>query len=200
MNWILIRHGMTQGNAEKRYVGCRTDEPLCAEGIVQLRQNAYPAVRHVYCSPMRRCLETAELLYPEIRPEIIADFRECDFGAFEYHNFAELNGRKDYQDWIDSGGDIPFPDGESRAGFSARCLKAFETLKSRTPQTDCALIVHGGTIMAIMEAMAEPKGNYFDFQIRNGCGYLLREDGTYTVIPAPRFQSGSGASDPDQSF
>ena len=39
MSWILIRHGMTKGNLEKRYVGCRTDETLCPEGIAPLRQH-----------------------------------------------------------------------------------------------------------------------------------------------------------------
>ena len=29
MRWVLIRHGQTQGNLEHRYIGCRTDEPLC---------------------------------------------------------------------------------------------------------------------------------------------------------------------------
>ena len=43
MKWILIRHGMTRGNMEKRYVGCRTDESLCPEGIAQLKQNLNPA-------------------------------------------------------------------------------------------------------------------------------------------------------------
>ena len=185
MKWILIRHGMTQGNREKRYVGSGTDEPLCSEGIAQLKQNYYPIVKYVYCSPMRRCLETAEIIYPGIKPEIIPDFRECNFGVFEYHNYEELNGRQDYQAWIDSGGEFPFPDGESRTEFSARCVKAFETLKNEAPQEDCALIVHGGTIMTIMEAMAEPRENYYDYMVGNGCGYILRENGTYVRIPSP---------------
>ena len=97
MSWILIRHGLTEGNLQKRYVGCRTDEPLCPEGIRQLKQHPYPAVQRVYTSPMRRCLETAAVLYPGLSPQIIPDFRECDFGAFEYRNYAELNGLEDYQ-------------------------------------------------------------------------------------------------------
>ena len=34
--FYLIRHSMTKGNLEKRYVGSRTDEPLCREGIALL--------------------------------------------------------------------------------------------------------------------------------------------------------------------
>lgn len=143
MSWILIRHGMTQGNLERRYVGCRTDEPLCAEGIARLKQGVYPEVRKVYASPMKRCTETAAILYPTIKAEIIPDFRECDFGEFEYQNYEELNGRADYQAWIDSGGELPFPGGESRASFAARSLAAFRSLLPGADGDDCALIVHG---------------------------------------------------------
>ena len=111
MSWILSRHGMTKGNQEKRYVGSRTDEPLCPEGILQLKQHRFPAAQAVYSSPMRRCLETAAIIYPGLPVRIIPDFRECDFGAFEYRNYPELNGRDDYQKWIDSGGLLPFPGG-----------------------------------------------------------------------------------------
>ena len=182
MSWILIRHGMTKGNLEKRYVGCRTDEPLCPEGIASLRQHPYPSVQCVYSSPMKRCLETAALIYPGIPVRIIPDFRECDFGEFEYKNYAELNGREDYQAWIDSGGELPFPGGESRKSFSARSVAAFRSLPPCGKNENRALIVHGGTIMAIMEAAASPKGSYFDFQVKNGWGYILDCNGTYKVL------------------
>ena len=76
MKWILIRHGQTQGNREHRYIGCRTDEPLCPEGIAQLQNRHYPPVSRVFVSPMRRCVETADLLYPGVPQTIIGSFRE----------------------------------------------------------------------------------------------------------------------------
>ena len=166
MKWILIRHGMTRGNLEGRYIGCRTDEPLCPEGIDALKQKAFPPVHYVFASPMKRCLETAAILFPNIPVEIVPDFRECDFGLFENKNYSELNGRADYQAWIDSGGELPFPGGESRKSFSARSVAAFRSLPPCGEKENRALIVHGGTIMAIMEAMASPKGSYYDFQVR----------------------------------
>ena len=182
MRWILIRHGKTPGNLEGRYIGCRSDEPLCPEGTEELKQGTYPAVRRVFTSPMRRCLETAELLYPGVPVEVVRDLRECDFGEFEGKNYAELNGRKDYQAWIDSGGELPFPGGESRAEFAARCLSAYDEIRKKAPQEDCALIVHGGTVMAIMEKYALPSGTFYDYQVQNGCGFILEQDGTYTKI------------------
>ena len=182
MKWILIRHGQTQGNIEHRYIGCRTDEPLYEQGVERLREKAYPQVKRVYVSPMKRCIETAEIIYPNVPMKVIDDFRECDFGEFENKNYAELNGRADYQAWIDSGGEMPFPGGESRAEFAARCVKAFDELLKQNLQEDCAIIAHGGTIMAIMERYAKPKGTYYDFQVKNGKGYVLEADGSYEAL------------------
>ena len=134
MRWILIRHGKTRGNLEGRYVGCRTDEPLSPEGIEELKQRSYPRAEWVYVSPMSRCIETAEILYPGVPMEIVPDFRECDFGDFEGKNYAELNGRADYQAWIDSGGQMAFPGGESRLMLSTRTIKAFVELQQKTPR------------------------------------------------------------------
>ena len=182
MRWILIRHGKTRGNLEGRYIGCRSDESLCPEGRAELKAGTYPAVGRVFASSMRRCLETAELLYPDIPVVSVPEMREGDFGAFEGKNYAELNGREDYQAWIDSGGELPFPDGESRAAFTGRCLKAFEEIRKKAPQEDCALIIHGGTVMAIMEQYALPHRPFYDYQIPNGCGFILGEDGSWTPL------------------
>jgi len=178
MKVFLIRHGKTQGNLEHRYIGARTDESLCKSGREALADCKYSFVTRVFVSSMKRAIESAEILFPGASIEIVEGLQECDFGEFEGHNYAELNGREDYQKWIDSGGEIPFPGGESRAEFAARCVKAFQARMADVHE-DCAFVVHGGTIMAIMEACAVPKGNYFDFQVKNGEGYVLYEDGTY---------------------
>jgi len=182
MKWVLIRHGQTRGNLEHRYIGGRTDEPLCPQGIEKLKLREYPKVQRVFVSPMLRCRQTAEILYPDIKPEMIEDFRECDFGAFENKSYQELSGQADYQAWIDSLGERPFPGGESRAQFAKRCADAFEELTNQGINEDCALIVHGGTIMAIMERYAVSKRSYYDFQVKNGEGYILFDDGHYEKL------------------
>ena len=78
----LIRHGSTPGNREHRYIG-RTEEDLCEEGILALKGQEAPEVQRIYASPMRRCIQTAKILYPGRAPVKIEEFRECDFGSFE---------------------------------------------------------------------------------------------------------------------
>ena len=63
----LIRHALTQGNIEGRYIG-QTDEELCQEGLQQLevmkRDYNYPPTDVVFSSGLKRCVQTAKILYP----------------------------------------------------------------------------------------------------------------------------------------
>lgn len=186
---ILIRHGKTAGNLLGRYIGSRTDEPLCDEGREGLAGKKLPEVERLYVSPMKRCVETAEILWPGFdrkKMQKVMDLRECDFGDFENKNYKELSGNGDYQAWIDSNGTLPFPNGESMDAFKSRCLEAFARIvedvsgaeqewiaSGKTGIFRAGIVVHGGTIMAILEQYGYPKAAYFDYQVKNGCGYRL---------------------------
>ncbi len=201
MTLVFIRHGATGANAEHRYLG-KTDESLSAEGISELKaykkQGIYPRIDCLFASPMKRCLETAQILYPAIQPIVIPEWEETDFGQFEYKNYEELKDDPAYQAWIDSSGMLPFPGGESREAFLIRCESGFVkmreklcrvsgeadmSLKTRISEmadvtvteevsTTVGIIVHGGTIMALL---SEHCGNdYYDYQVRNGCGYICK--------------------------
>ena len=187
MQIVFIRHSMTAGNLERRYIGCRTDEPLCEAGIslaqqktAEIRQT-FPMPEVVLTSPMRRCVQTAEILFPGRAQVQIPEWTEMDFGRFEGKNYRELNGDPDYQAWIDSGGTLPFPGGESREAFIRRTtlgfarvlsyLRAENTMESAM-EIRAAAVVHGGTIMALCSSFSE--GAYFDFQVKNGEGYVCR--------------------------
>ena len=186
---ILIRHGKTAGNLLGRYIGSRTDEPLCDEGREELAGKQLPEVERLYVSPMKRCVETAEILWPGFdrkKMQKVTDLRECDFGDFENKNYKELSGNRDYQAWIDSNGTLPFPNGESMDAFKNRCREAFARIveevsgaeqewiaSGKTGIFRAGIVVHGGTIMAILEQYGYPKAAYFDYQVKNGCGYRL---------------------------
>ena len=141
----LIRHGKTEGNKLSRYIGT-TDEPLCQEGTEFLHKMDYPKVQAVYVSPLKRCVQTAEILFPGEPVHIIEELAECDFGEFENKNYKELEGNPHYQEWIDSNGTLPFPGGESREGFKSRNLRGFDRVVSgciRSHVAEAALVIHG---------------------------------------------------------
>ena len=179
---LLIRHGLTAGNLEKRYIG-RTDESLCSEGIAQLKTLKLQSYEKVVCSPMKRCIQTAEILFPNMEYQFIKDLRECDFGDFEGKNYKELSYDVNYQRWIDSGGTLPFPNGEAPDVFRRRCVKAFEAAVEKSDKSaSVAFVVHGGAIMSILEKYAVPHRDYYDFQCKNGHGYVCDWDGNSLII------------------
>lgn len=184
---LFIRHGATAGNLEKRYIG-RTDEPLCEKGVTQikaLRSRQWKPDK-IFVSPMLRTKQTAELLFPDVPQTAVNDFREMDFGMFEGKTAAELSAVAEYRTWVDGLclGSIPL--GESTADFKARCCKAFEELLSAMPEdSTAAFVVHGGVIMAILEAYARPQRSFYDYHLGNGdflwCTF---EKGYLHVMPA----------------
>ncbi len=176
MRIYLLRHGETAGNREHRYIGV-TDDELTEEAIQKLlaMRGRYPAPDCVFASGMKRCLQTSQILFPKLDPELCTDLRECAFGEFEYRNYRELCGDRRYQAWIDSGGTLAFPGGESRDTFSDRCCAAFEECCRRALRQgadSAAFVVHGGTIMAILDRFSRPHRDYFDWQVPNAHGYI----------------------------
>lgn len=184
MRIFLIRHGATFANKEHRYLG-KTDQSLSPEGIEALKEKKdagmYQKVDALFSSPMKRCLETAKLLFPYLEPVMIPEWEEIDFGIFEGKNYEELKEDDRYQAWIDSHGTLPFPEGESREQFIRRCEQGFYNMlskisecdrKHREPSMDIGCILHGGTIMALLSMFYG--GDYFDYQVANGLGYRCR--------------------------
>lgn len=183
---VLIRHGATAGNLQKRYIG-RTDEPLTQTACEQLRAARYPSVDAVVCSPLLRCRQTAALIWPELEAVVCDDLRETDFGRFEGKNHAELDGDADYQAWLDSGGTLPFPEGEDTFAFRDRCAAAFEQMLSKPEFSGkkVAFVVHGGTIMAVLERFSLPKSSFYDWHIANGKGFCCLWNGSSLTEISP---------------
>lgn len=170
-----------------------TDEPLCEEGVKQicLRRGSLhrklaaagdPIPAQIYVSPMLRCRQSAELLFPDASQKVIDDFREMNFGEFEYKNYTELAGDTRYQAFIDSGGSTDFPGAEPQLQFRQRVRAAFrQCVQKDLQQEPFVFLVHGGTIMAILDAYADPHRDYFDWQVSAAGGYhcelVYKEDG-----------------------
>jgi alpha-ribazole phosphatase len=177
----LIRHGVTEGNLLGQYVG-RTDLPLAKEGIEQLEQlknsSPYPEAQVYYCSPLKRCVQTLEILYPGVQPILVDDFRECDFGDWEGKTAEELSKEDPgFAEWMSGGKAVTPPNGESGGVFMHRVCAAFEKVVEgmlRSGVTDAVIVAHGGTIMSILSAYGLPRANFYDWLTESGCGYSLR--------------------------
>lgn len=178
MKIYMIRHSITPGNKRRAYIGA-TNEPLCEEGIELLNKRMYPEVETVVASPMKRCIQTAMCIYPDKKPYVVDNLRECDFGAFEGLTYEELKENAIYQEWLSKEGKIPFPQGEDQIEFRKRCVNGFEEAVEYLHNNNIlstAMVVHGGTIMAILETYARPQEEFYHWKVENGEGYLVEID------------------------
>lgn len=159
----VLRHGQTEANEKGIYIGS-TDLPLSPKGAGELAARMdefdYPTVHRVYSSPLRRCTETAEILFPYTDIAVIDDLRELDMGEFENKSVEELMGRSDYDMWLKGGRDARPPGGESLEEMTARCFKALHTVimdMMESGLTHCAMITHGGMISNMLSCFGLPK-------------------------------------------
>ncbi|HJB40896.1 MAG TPA: histidine phosphatase family protein [Candidatus Gemmiger avicola] len=197
----LIRHGLTAGNLEGRYIGAGTDLPLCDEGRAQLaalkRDFTYPPVELVFTSPLLRATETADILFPGVRQIPLRDLREMDFGEFEGRQVAELAKDPAFAAWMDPTSDAVPKGAESRAAFARRTegmlMKLFEfMIKDHIREAAC--VTHGGVIMNMLARHALPQRRPEDWMTDPGAGYSVRLDTAmwmrdhlaeaYDIVPA----------------
>lgn len=182
MELILIRHLKTPGNEKRQYIGS-TDEDLSEQEVLNFKkkckQASYPQVQQVIVSPMKRCVQTAELIYLNMQMQLEPLLKECDFGIFEGKTYEELKDRAEYQAWLDSGGTIAFPEGEEQKEFRSRCVRGLLCQVDRLCEENvesAAFVVHGGTIMAALEQLAEDQKDFYHWQVENGGGYRMLVD------------------------
>ena len=187
----VIRHGRTQGNTERRYVGARTDEGLSAEGRAELAvfgcAEEVPGCSGkvlIVTSPMKRAVETAEIMFPWCTDRVTVDeLRETDFGIFEGKTYEELSS--DPERKIPGGESMEEARARSVDGFRKAVMAAFGKWKagrrdavteggSGDAAEECALIIvaHGGTVMSVMSSLFG--GDYYDYYTGNGEGYTFR--------------------------
>ncbi|WMJ83586.1 histidine phosphatase family protein [Oscillospiraceae bacterium LTW-04] len=177
----LIRHGMTEGNRVGRYVG-RMDIPICKEGreeLLMLKEKyEYPAVQEVYCSPLLRCIQTAEILYPDEPRTVVEDLMELSLGDFEGKYIDALQEDPAYLDWIANSLHSTPPGAlETSEQFGARIGGALNAIFMNMTQnriTEAAIIAHGGVFMGLLAAFAMPRAPMGEWALGNGTGYTIR--------------------------
>ncbi len=173
----VIRHGMTDANQKGIYIGS-TDLPLSAKGAADLAAKMdefdYPTVHRVYTSPLRRCTETAEILFPYTEMCVVDDLRELNFGDFENKSIDELAGRRDYNEWLRGTKESRPPNGESLEELTARTYKALHSVimdMMESGLTHSALITHGGIISNMLSCFGLPKYSPAQITAEAGGGF-----------------------------
>lgn len=176
----LIRHGKTICNENRLY--CGTSNPSLSDGgkeeLLKLKKDIkYPICNKYFTSGAKRSNETFEILYPNIKYEILTGFSEYNFGDFEMKSYEVLKEKKEYINWItDEIGEVSCPNGESKREYRDRVKNEFIDFIKRCEieNIESSVIVsHGGTIGTILELFYNKNKNFYEWQPKCGNGYKL---------------------------
>jgi probable phosphoglycerate mutase len=153
---IVIRHGETEWNREKRMQGT-TDTHLSDIGRSQARalgkRLAGQAFSALYSSNLARAHDTARAIAEATGVGVVQDARlqERRFGVFEGLTAAEIVERypAEHARFISRDPDYEVPGGESARAFTLRCLGCLAEIADRHRGTEVVVVSHGLVLDAL---------------------------------------------------
>jgi broad specificity phosphatase PhoE len=190
---ILVRHGETDWNRDRRWQG-QTDAPLNERGRAQARaladELAGEDVAAVYASDLSRARETAEIIAGRLGRAVDVDprLREVHVGGWSGLTTAEIEARfpEDVSRWRSGDTSHAFDGGETYADMGVRVVGALEEIAARHPGEQVLVVLHGGPIRALL---AHAAGITYEEQRHrrdhlDNCGFVrvVVRDGVFTGI------------------
>ncbi|MBW2315114.1 MAG: histidine phosphatase family protein [Deltaproteobacteria bacterium] len=183
---ILIRHGQSLGNAERRFTH-GPEEPLTDQGRDEARAAGRLVAAHyapvaLYASPFDRAQETARLIGESIGLELetVENLREQYFGELHgqpYDSFAALAEDAPTTRWQRRP-----PGGETLREVAERAGPALDAIARRHAGDPVVVVSHGGVMAALRGYTARDLNSEPEVP-KNAAGYILRHDGTTYQAP-----------------
>lgn len=153
---LLIRHGQTDWNRDRRIMG-GLPIPLNKAGRRQTLelQKALSGLnlKWIYTSPLLRAHQTAKIIAGEgkrirlIRSPAVS---EIDYGRWVGKTFDEVTGDKNYQIYHTTPRLAQAPGGEKMTDVYRRAVGFIETLRKRHKRGRIAVVSHADVIKAIL--------------------------------------------------
>ncbi|GIM11234.1 hypothetical protein Vretimale_14747 [Volvox reticuliferus] len=206
-NFILVRHGQTDWNAEMRLQG-HQDPGLSALGVQQaeelalaLREEPFDAL---YSSDLRRALQTAKAIAAArpggIQIKTSARLREQRLGVLEgltlreaavQHPEALRLLRADHDD-------TAVPGGETTGEMRQRVVDEIDRIASTHPGQTVLLVAHGGVLHAVYNHIV---GHSYGGAIANASLHRVRVQGRvwavvdWNVMPGAKAAAAAAAGE-----
>lgn len=165
MNRLLwVRHGEDHANIKKIFSHRKVDLPLTEKGVVQAKQTAAhlagEGIHRIYSSPMKRALQTAEIIAHEIglNIDVIENFREVNIGildsqpmkdeAFQIH-------QEIIADWFNGISKSRFPGGEDYLELWGRMKDGLVKIFDNIDRLNVIVVAHGGSFKYILKDLCK---------------------------------------------
>jgi len=154
---ILVRHGETNWNLERRYQG-QADVPLNERGREQAKLLAErlrgERIEAIYASDLSRAYETAEIIAEAVGQEVKAleSLREVDTGVWTGLTFKEVETRypEHLRKWRADPLGVKRLEGESYLALFERTKAAIREIAEAHPGQTVLIVGHGGNIKCIV--------------------------------------------------
>lgn len=179
-NIHFIRHGEIAETQNGSYIGV-TDVSLSKKGREELsefdKKYRYPYAQVLFSSPLKRCIETCEIIYPNLNPIVVDELSEINFGLWEGKTAEELKSDETFNKWLSGDSSVKPPQGESSADFTRRVCLMFQKIVDgliSTGHTEAVVVTHGGVIMTLLAVYGLPQAKPFEWACDSGCGYSIR--------------------------
>lgn len=185
LHLILVRHGETDWNAQRRYQG-QSDVPLSALGQRQAElvaaRLAGQKIDAVYASDLSRAWETAKIIAGKSDLEVSPEprLRELKFGVLEGLTFDEAESRHPQMitAWLDDFNNTP-EGAETIRAFNARIVSLLDDLKGKYDEQTLLLVGHGGSLSEILRVvlgLSREKRWYLEMENASLSEVLIAED------------------------
>lgn len=153
MRLFLVRHGETASNAARVYAG-RSAEPLSERGRAQALEAGVrlsgEGIEALYASPVRRALETAELMASvlDVPVTVDDDLTEMALGLWEGLSEAEVAERfpTEWALWQAHPSRLRLPERETLEEVLRRVLPCLERIRLAHPGGGAAVVSHHAPI------------------------------------------------------
>ena len=177
----LVRHGESEANVRHMLSGW-LDVNLTDKGRRELEilRNTvkYPASEIYFSSPLKRCIETSHILFPDAEPIVRDDFREINFRSMEGWILSSKEEIDAYfESWIE---DEPYIDEETISDVMERGSKAIlRTVRECRDKGlhSATIVMHSGIMRSSVVALFNlDKSAFLEMSVPNGLGYILEFD------------------------
>lgn len=161
MRLLLVRHGETDMNSSRMFVGHK-DVELNAPGRQQAemlrRRLSKEKIDVAYCSDLKRAQLTASIIVANrgiIQLIGSPELREIDYGAVDGMTFDEI--KRGYpvlaQQCTTWSLELDFPGGESVTGLAERINRFLDSLAHQSPKDTVLIVSHGGALRFMLCAL-----------------------------------------------
>lgn len=180
----IIRHGQTEVNHRQALQG-RSDFPLNDAGIAQA-QKAAEGLKdilfgHVFASPLRRAVQTAKIIAPDIQPVVDERLIEMDYGPYEGTDLNNLPPEvlTFFRDFIHN----PAPEGMEPLSSVLERARAFvESIRGL--EENILISTHAIAMKGILEVLTpDSHGSYWSKYIGNCAVYCASHEKETIGVP-----------------